>query len=112
MHARSTQNRTKRLEMAIKSRLMFMLHLIFFFFQAEDGIRDLTVTGVQTCALPILQSLSATMQSVTGITKNVSFSIASADSLLSSNPNYFAFGNLGGPSGPTFANSLDRKSVV
>src|SRR5256886_2946452 len=27
----------------------------FFFFQAEDGIRDLTVTGVQTCALPISQ---------------------------------------------------------
>src|SRR2546430_3907343 len=26
---------------------------LFFFFQAEDGIRDLTVTGVQTCALPI-----------------------------------------------------------
>src|SRR5205085_10425977 len=26
---------------------------IIFFFQAEDGIRDLTVTGVQTCALPI-----------------------------------------------------------
>src|SRR5207248_4120570 len=25
----------------------------FFFFQAEDGIRDRTVTGVQTCALPI-----------------------------------------------------------
>src|SRR2546430_7461443 len=25
-----------------------------YFFQAEDGIRDLTVTGVQTCALPIL----------------------------------------------------------
>src|SRR2546430_5872118 len=25
-----------------------------FFFQAEDGIRDLTVTGVQTCALPII----------------------------------------------------------
>src|SRR2546430_12174483 len=27
--------------------------VMFFFFQAEDGIRDLTVTGVQTCALPI-----------------------------------------------------------
>src|SRR2546430_5904112 len=27
--------------------------LVLFFFQAEDGIRDLTVTGVQTCALPI-----------------------------------------------------------
>ena len=34
-----------------------MIHfncLFFFFFQAEDGIRDLIVTGVQTCALPIL----------------------------------------------------------
>src|SRR2546430_3167639 len=29
-----------------------------FFFQAEDGIRDLTVTGVQTCALPISSSRS------------------------------------------------------
>src|SRR5256886_8538898 len=33
------------------------VHLaVFFFFQAEDGIRDLTVTGVQTCALPISSS--------------------------------------------------------
>src|SRR5690349_24909861 len=30
-----------------------MLSLFVFFFQAEDGIRDLYVTGVQTCALPI-----------------------------------------------------------
>src|SRR5438270_5140991 len=30
----------------------------FFFFQAEDGIRDLTVTGVQTCALPIFVAQS------------------------------------------------------
>src|SRR2546430_11126941 len=29
------------------------LKLMLFFFQAEDGIRDLAVTGVQTCALPI-----------------------------------------------------------
>src|SRR3712207_8481423 len=28
---------------------------LFFFFQAEDGIRDIGVTGVQTCALPISQ---------------------------------------------------------
>src|SRR2546430_8953759 len=33
-----------------------MLEHFFFFFQAEDGIRDLTVTGVQTCALPISTS--------------------------------------------------------
>src|SRR6266536_5702482 len=31
---------------------------LFFFFQAEDGIRDPLVTGVQTCALPILGSSS------------------------------------------------------
>src|SRR6266498_5254017 len=30
-----------------------MLYFFFFFFQAEDGIRDADVTGVQTCALPI-----------------------------------------------------------
>src|SRR2546429_1613809 len=29
----------------------------FFFFQAEDGIRDVAVTGVQTCALPISHGL-------------------------------------------------------
>src|SRR3989440_4504934 len=34
----------------IKSLVLFFF---FFFFQAEDGIRDLIVTGVQTCALPI-----------------------------------------------------------
>src|SRR2546430_11684768 len=37
---------------------------VFFFFQAEDGIRDLTVTGVQTCALPI----SCSTASSTGAT--------------------------------------------
>src|SRR2546425_11177976 len=31
--------------------------LFFFFFQAEDGIRDKLVTGVQTCALPIFSKL-------------------------------------------------------
>src|SRR5687768_17620092 len=31
--------------------------LFFFFFQAEDGIRDVAVTGVQTCALPISVTL-------------------------------------------------------
>src|SRR6266511_4720728 len=30
-----------------------MFYFFFFFFQAEDGIRDFHVTGVQTCALPI-----------------------------------------------------------
>src|SRR3712207_5504136 len=30
-----------------------LIYFVFFFFQAEDGIRDIGVTGVQTCALPI-----------------------------------------------------------
>src|SRR5438132_14037405 len=37
---------------------MFVFY-VFFFFQAEDGIRDHCVTGVQTCALPILPPAAA-----------------------------------------------------
>src|SRR5258706_7287570 len=39
-----------------ESKPVSISHLCFFFFQAEDGIRDWSVTGVQTCALPILRS--------------------------------------------------------
>src|SRR2546427_3522364 len=39
---------------AVRSESMVAVTTVLcFFFQAEDGIRDLTVTGVQTCALPI-----------------------------------------------------------
>src|SRR2546430_4626097 len=41
------------LELRTSGIANYRLCLSFFFFQAEDGIRDLTVTGVQTCALPI-----------------------------------------------------------
>src|SRR2546427_1538416 len=37
---------------------------MFFFFQAEDGIRDLTVTGVQTCALPISDPLRSQLRTL------------------------------------------------
>src|SRR5437764_3887929 len=37
-----------------------MMLILFFFFQAEDGIRDTSVTGVQTCALPICSSSNIT----------------------------------------------------
>src|SRR5437764_11702067 len=33
--------------------MIWLCRVCFFFFQAEDGIRDTSVTGVQTCALPI-----------------------------------------------------------
>src|SRR2546430_6595888 len=39
--------------MTIGGNVLKDAHRRSFFFQAEDGIRDLTVTGVQTCALPI-----------------------------------------------------------
>src|SRR3712207_7491683 len=41
--------------------LSLMCNACFFFFQAEDGIRDIGVTGVQTCALPICQTQPATL---------------------------------------------------
>src|SRR2546430_5436640 len=41
-------------------------YFFFFFFQAEDGIRDLTVTGVQTCALPISLVLPRNYDASTG----------------------------------------------
>ena len=39
--------------MLFVSVVCFFVCCLFFFFQAEDGIRDVAVTGVQTCALPI-----------------------------------------------------------
>src|SRR3989475_1031085 len=46
-----------------------MVCCFFFFFQAEDGIRDLTVTGVQTCALPISTgTVTTTPGAVTSVT--------------------------------------------
>src|SRR5256885_11744232 len=40
--------------------------ILFFFFQAEDGIRDYKVTGVQTCALPISSRADLIMSVCTG----------------------------------------------
>src|SRR6266496_4854582 len=48
----------------------------FFFFQAEDGIRDLYVTGVQTCALPISDPARNTVMSPLSI--EVAFAMARA----------------------------------
>src|SRR5947209_9072559 len=39
--------------------------LFVFFFQAEDGIRDIGVTGVQTCALPIYAPMNANIATTT-----------------------------------------------
>src|SRR2546426_5150791 len=43
--------------------------MFFFFFQAEDGIRDYKVTGVQTCALPILRDRDPAVLGAVGVTE-------------------------------------------
>src|SRR2546430_9598924 len=52
-------------ESRIRARLDVV---VFFFFQAEDGIRDLTVTGVQTCALPICRTIARAIASSSTVT--------------------------------------------
>src|SRR2546430_13337074 len=50
---------------------LLLLNCSFFFFQAEDGIRDLTVTGVQTCALPIFLTIPRSLLALFGMTDPV-----------------------------------------
>src|SRR5256885_17175403 len=73
------------------------LECVFFFFQAEDGIRDYKVTGVQTCALPISARPRAT-----GAGDLVLLSLCRRARMGSGQH---------APIGPTRANR-DRKSVV
>src|SRR6266496_196998 len=60
----------------------------FFFFQAEDGIRDLYVTGVQTCALPILERRP-------GVSRPTESSIPYFDATCTSICRGFAFSTFG-----------------
>src|SRR5256885_3656304 len=54
MHRESFNYYRRSVSMRLSHYIHYMLSTIsFFFFQAEDGIRDYKVTGVQTCALPI-----------------------------------------------------------
>src|SRR6266850_7265637 len=48
---------------------------VFFFFQAEDGIRDYKVTGVQTCALPISREFDARRFRCTTLLKPADYQI-------------------------------------
>src|SRR5690606_41058669 len=51
-------------------RSVCILSSFFFFFQAEDGIRDFHVTGVQTCALPISDGSPLIDDEATGVERN------------------------------------------
>src|SRR2546430_9688238 len=52
-----------------------------FFFQAEDGIRDLTVTGVQTCALPISDQSLYPSDSVPALLRRINNALKRADEI-------------------------------
>src|SRR6266481_8711511 len=60
------------------------MFFFFFFFQAEDGIRDGTVTGVQTCALPIFPVKKGVLRRTVGqvyAVDDVTFSIGEGETL-------------------------------
>src|SRR2546430_3080592 len=83
--------------------------VLFFFFQAEDGIRDLTVTGVQTCALPIYPT-RATQAEVDALEADIAPFIESLtkDEFFAR----FVERNMLGYKVSTVEDILDRKSVV
>src|SRR6266511_2245684 len=60
--------------------------IFFFFFQAEDGIRDFHVTGVQTCALPILCSSAGAYCGALLLSASCTASVACASSAVGGRP--------------------------
>src|SRR5260221_8442355 len=85
--------------------------LVFFFFQAEDGIRDHCVTGVQTCALPISSdaSTSATLAlSVAAVASPPSLTVHDAEGVAGSAIALSIASAVTDPDGQ----ERDRKSVV
>src|SRR5256886_9823491 len=62
-----------KLQMALMLIWWALAQCIYCFFQAEDGIRDLTVTGVQTCALPIYTFAAPAAQGMSMTGKSTSW---------------------------------------
>src|SRR3712207_7191408 len=91
----------------------FLLGVCFFFFQAEDGIRDIGVTGVQTCALPISALRWKTTVRSSGVSIAPSASVG-----FSSSPLLMLPSSTDEPLGSAISmlrlseKSTDRKSVV
>src|SRR2546430_13266800 len=86
----------------------------FFFFQAEGGIRDLTVTGVQTCALPICNSDAAAIKEIDNETSQPTASTKLLQDWLDSAHGRFDAGKYWNQRRrqPAIRYLLDRKSVV
>src|SRR5262249_57103360 len=88
---------------------------VFFFFQAEDGIRYWSVTGVQTCALPISRrsTCGPTKKALRNCRRAFLRARRRARSRLRRNPTILYFSTcLADPRISTMSHSVDRKSVV
>src|SRR2546429_6722414 len=89
------------------------LYSDFFFFQAEDGIRDVAVTGVQTCALPICitasgaDGITASGADSTTITRADGITASGADGITISGADGTAY-----RADSVVVRNPDRKSVV
>src|SRR5947209_13427732 len=68
--------------MSLSLVCVVLYFFFFFFFQAEDGIRDIGVTGVQTCALPIFSISYAGNDQFQARTTSVPFVIAHEETTL------------------------------
>src|SRR3712207_8558481 len=70
----------------LRVRLLYgpckLFAVFFFFFQAEDGIRDIGVTGVQTCALPISRIRCPIPNSLGACTTSAKSTTATTSTLL------------------------------
>src|SRR5258706_11176136 len=88
--------------------LFFFYFFFFFFFQAEDGIRDWSVTGVQTCALPISNYVADGRVVVPDLRVRT---IAPATTIAIENANVCGSVQRT-PWSPVLATVRDRKSVV
>src|SRR5438445_5065849 len=91
--------------------------LVFFFFQAEDGIRDIGVTGVQTCALPISTSRSRSGESPCDSGRSItsereSRPTCSAKSSPTSSPTQLGIGSAGRGSPPSGGDLSGRGSQI
>src|SRR5690349_23413681 len=84
-----------------------MLFMFFFFFQAEDGIRDLYVTGVQTCALPISNDPVCSMHTHLALARFVRGDVAGAEAELVASAGRAA--GLAYPQGPFSLRSEERR---
>src|SRR3712207_7701981 len=67
--------------------------MLFFFFQAEDGIRDIGVTGVQTCALPIFRQSDILFTAQNTTTINGTMTIITEDAHIENVPTYITLQN-------------------